>query len=93
MSPTAAGKKTGRPARAPKDRNRKLNLSPAAESREWLDPQVGVGRRWATHTHFFDWAVAFVREHDRQLQETGWPIPNSPEAEMKRKPKRSSKAP
>lgn len=57
-------KKVGPRRRAPKDRNRTLGVTPAKETREWLDPQVGPGKRWATFTHFVDWAANYIRESD-----------------------------
>lgn len=59
-----AKKAKGRPRRAPKDRNRTVGVTPSKDTREWLDPQIGPGKRWATFTHFVDWAANFVREAD-----------------------------
>lgn len=55
-------RQVGRPRKTPEDRNRTIGLTPSQESRNWLDPQVGAGKRWSSYTHFFDWAVNFVRE-------------------------------
>ena len=57
-------KKTGRPRRSPDNKKRDLHVTPSAESRAWLDPQVGAGKRWNGYTHFFDWAVAQAREQE-----------------------------
>jgi hypothetical protein len=56
--------KKGRPRRSPTDKKRNINITPSAESRAWLDPQVGAGKRWSGYTHFFDWAVVQAREQE-----------------------------
>ena len=59
------GSSMPRPRRTPTDKNRTIGLTPSAESRKWLDSQVGPGKRWSSYTHFFDWAVNLVREHEK----------------------------
>lgn len=43
-------------------------MTPSAETRRWLDPQVGPGKRWSTYTHFFDWAANFIQEKDKEQE-------------------------
>jgi hypothetical protein len=59
----------GRPRKNPTDRRKTIGVTPSAETRRWLDPQVGPGKRWSTYTHFFDWAASYIQGKDKELEE------------------------
>jgi hypothetical protein len=63
--------KKGRSSRAPVGKNRNINISPSGESRDWIDPHVGAGKRWSSYTHFFDYAVRHFREEEERVKRKG----------------------
>jgi len=52
--------------RKPYTRKERVGITPDPEIMSWVLPQVGAGRRFASLTHAFEFAMAQLRDREKQ---------------------------